>query len=192
MDLVDAELARHRLGGGAVVAGQHDDAQARRRAAPRSRRGVVALIGSATPIRPAAAVDRDEHHGLAVARAAARRARASSPGSIPQLLQQPLLPSATARPSTMPRTPLPVIDSKSLASAELEAPLLAPRRRSPPPADARWPARGWRRAAADRPSSTPAAGIDRGHLAACLRSACRSCRPPACRPWRSARAPRRS
>ena len=36
LDLVDAEIARDRLRGRAVVAGEHHDAQARRGAAPRA------------------------------------------------------------------------------------------------------------------------------------------------------------
>ena len=83
------ELARDRLGGGAAVAGQHDDRAGPRRAAAASASGVEALIGSATPSRPGGcAVDGDEHHRLAVARAAPRPRAARAPGSTPSVVQQ--------------------------------------------------------------------------------------------------------
>ena len=55
-------------------------------------------------------------------------------------------------------------------------------RRSPPRADARCRVRGWPRGAAASASSRPAGGATDDERAACLRSACRSCRRPACRP----------
>ena len=60
-DFVDAELARDRVGRGAAVAGQHDDAHAALRGVPSMRRSRSSLIGSATAMRPASrAVDGDE------------------------------------------------------------------------------------------------------------------------------------
>ncbi len=80
LDLVDAEPPRDGLRGRPAVAGQHDDAQALGAAAPRSASGVVSLIGSATPTRPATlAVDGDEHHRLALAAQAPRPRAASGP-----------------------------------------------------------------------------------------------------------------
>ena len=54
LDAQDAEPPRHRLGRGLAVAGQHDDLDARRRARSRAPPPVDSLIGSATPMAPAA------------------------------------------------------------------------------------------------------------------------------------------
>ena len=77
-------------------------------------RRVVALIGSATPSRPAGRPSTATNiDGLPLARAARPRARVSAPGSTPSVLQQRTVARARpARPSTLPLTPLPVTDSK--------------------------------------------------------------------------------
>ena len=81
-------------GGGAAVAGQHDDAEAVRAQRRDAPRGVVALIGSATAIEPGRpAVDGDEHHGLR-RRAAARRPRLErSRASTPSAASSAALPT---------------------------------------------------------------------------------------------------
>ena len=85
-----------------VVAGQHHDLDAFGLQSWIAS-GVVALIGSATPISPAALpVDRHEHHRLAL-RAAVRFARDNVRGADVKCLEAICaLPSATARPSTLP------------------------------------------------------------------------------------------
>jgi hypothetical protein len=66
LHLVDAELAGHGLRGGAVVAGQHHDAQPSRASCDdRLRRGLLDRIGDAEQAGDAA-VERDEHHRLAL------------------------------------------------------------------------------------------------------------------------------
>ena len=66
MDLVDAEFPRHGLGGGAVVAGEHHDAQPLVvQRLESARRGRLDRIGDAHQTG-GLAVHRDEHHGLAL------------------------------------------------------------------------------------------------------------------------------
>ena len=106
-----------------AVAGQHHDAQALARAAPRAPRACVALIGSATPSRPATAPSTATNItvcALAAQRlgalARARRRRRRAPPAARGC------PSATSWPSTRPATPLPVSESKSLGRARAPAP----------------------------------------------------------------------
>ena len=138
--------ARHRLGGRAAVAGQHDDLQAFRCSArDRLRRRRLDRVGDADePGR--LAVDGDEHHRLALGAEARRRAYELARQST-RLGQQRALPTATRRPSTIARTPLPVTDANSRPP-----PAATPRSRAP--ADDRRGqrmlarrARGWRPAA---------------------------------------------
>ena len=171
----------------AAVAGQHDDAQALARAAPRSPRRVVALIGSATPSRPASAPSTATNiDGLALARAAPRRASASVAGvDAERLAAARALPSATrAAVDASARRPCPVTDSKLVGARRARA----PRSRAPATiAAASGCSLPRSRLAASRSSvvsSKPASGDDRRPAAACLRSACRSCRRRACRPSR--------
>ena len=72
------------------------------------------------------------------------------------------MPSASRRPSTTPTTPLPVGESKSGDGREVELALLARRRRSQAPADARSPAPRSPPVAATSFSSNPLAAND-GH-----------------------------
>ena len=107
--------ARDRLGRRAAVAGQHHDAQAvgvQQRAAPRR---VDALIGSATPSRPAsAAVDGDEHHRLAVAAQLRRPRSRSAPASTPERRRAAVRCRARrGGRRRVPRTPLPVMRLRS-------------------------------------------------------------------------------
>ena len=128
-DLVDAELASDRLRGRLAVAGQHHDAACPRRAASGSPRACSSLIGSATPSSPASrAVDGDEHHRLALARAALRRAARARRDVDAELREERAVADArraARRPA--PTTPWPVIDSKPLRSRDGEA-ALPPRR----------------------------------------------------------------
>ena len=138
------------------------------------------------PGRPA--VDGDEHHRLALA--LQRLGRRSSGGArAPSSRHHRGVAERDARPSTVPLTPLPVIASKS-----------AGRRASAPRASAPRDDRLGQRmlgAALERggePQQLVLVAVRRddvGRAPACPRSACRSCRRPACRPWRSAPAPRR-
>ena len=125
--------------------------------------GVVALIGSATPSRPASRPSTATNITVcAVARAAPRRARPASPTSTPSSSMQRAVAERDARGRRpCPSTPLPVSDSKAPAAAERDAALVARPRRSPPRADARCRARGSPRGAAARSRSTPAGGDDR-------------------------------
>ena len=125
-------------------------------------------------------------------RRAGRSARSASASIVDaqRPASAPVLPSASARPSTRPRTPMPVTDSKSCAGAERQRRACAPRRRSPPRADARCPGRGSPRAAAPRPRRHRPPAIACGTPAG-PRSACRSCRRSACRCGAAARSPRR-
>ena len=152
LDLGDAELARHRLRGGAVVAGQHDDRACRLPAAPRAPAGVVALTGSAMAMTPATlAVDGDEDRRGAVAaqrlglplERGGRRRRARP--------ESAALPSATRRRSTMPIDALAGGRVEAAHRRERRCRARSAARRWRRPADARSPARRWRRAAAARP-----------------------------------------
>ena len=84
---------------------------------------VVSLIGSATPIRPRPAVDRGEHHGLAIG-ALPLGALGQRTGVDVEALQQPLVADRDLAAVRLPRTPLPVIESKSPRLHELKPPLL--------------------------------------------------------------------
>ena len=99
--------------GGAVVAGQHDDADAiRPQARERRRRRRLDRVGDGDdPGR--LAVDRDEHRGRAVAPQRVGLRDSRSPMATPRSSIRSALPSATARPSIVPVTPLPVTDAKS-------------------------------------------------------------------------------
>ena len=193
LDLVDAEPARHRLGRGPVVAGQHDDPDAvgaQRRPAPAA---CVALIGSATAMRPAGpAVDRDEQRRGALA---------------PELVgaRPPASPRATPWSRIMPR-----VAERHRAAVDRAGHALARHRGE---LGRRPPAARPRSLAAATMAAASGCSLDRSRLAAsdrtvvlrrcparrrrrspaaCPRSACRSCRPPACRPSPAAPAPRRS
>ena len=138
LDLGDAELARHRHRGGAVVAGQHDDGDAFGLAAPRAPLRPTALTGSAMAISARdLAVDGDEDRGRALApqplgvALQAARSRCSSSA------RNRALPSTTRRRSTMPIAPLPVGESKPRTGAKLDACARPPPRRSRGRADAR-------------------------------------------------------
>ena len=174
--------------GRAAVAGQHHDADARRRAARAIASGVVALIGSATPSSPASRpstatnIDRLRRRRAAPRARVGERRRASTPSS----LDQRALPSATA-PAVdhADARPCPAIDSKLGAIAERDAARLG----------ARDDRRGQRMLAAAlearrEPQQLVLArrrrvGATTRPASACPRSACRSCRRPACRPSRS-------
>ena len=83
----------------------------------------------------------------------------------PSSARNAALPSSDARgrrPS--PSAPLPVGESKSVASPSVELALVRGARRWRRRADARWRARRWRRAAAASASSKPSARHDRDHL----------------------------
>ena len=123
-DLVDARAARATAcGGRAVVAGEHDDREPSSRSA-RIASGVVGLIGSATPTSPAArAVDRDEHHRLALARCSALRAlgeRRRVDASLGE--QRARCRCATRAAVDVPRTPLPVTRLEVARRARARAP----------------------------------------------------------------------
>ena len=193
LDLVDAELLRHRLGRGAVVAGQHDDAHASRACSASSAAGRRRLdrIGDRDDAR-GLAVDREEDRGRAVAAAAAR---ASAPAAPARCRAPPGISRCRARRvrrSTMPTTPLPVGESKPRTSGELDAALARRPRRSRARADARCARSTLAASRSSSVSSKPSRGDHARRPWACLRSACRSCRPPACRPSPCAPAPRRS
>ena len=194
LDLGDAELARRPPA--AVVRLSPVSMTMRmpsaRRAAKRRRRCRLDRIGDRDDAGRLA-VDRDEHRGRAVARAARRRALRASPLTMPELVEQ--LRVADARPAAADRAGDALAGdarrNPRRPAARARAP--SPRRRSRRRADARSSARGSR--ASDkhrRLRRSPARRHDRDRRAACLRSACRSCRPPACRSSRSAPAPRHS
>jgi hypothetical protein len=87
------------------------------------------------------------------------------------------LPMASVRPSTRPVTPRPVGESKSSTGGS--GGRAWPRGPPPRPADARLAVPARRRGAAVR--LVQAVGGATATTAAAPRSACRSCRPPACR-----------
>ena len=108
----------------AVVAGQHDDAHAvRAQAVERRRRRRLDRIGDGDDAGRLA-VDGDEQHRRAVAAAARRRVPREIADATPRSSISFALPSATARPPTVPVTPLPVTDAKSVASCRAHAALL--------------------------------------------------------------------
>ena len=118
------------------------------------------------------AVDREEHHRLRH-RARSRLLRFKSTEREPEIAHEPALPSATTRPSTSPLTPLPVTE-RTPRARPASRPVRVPRRRSPRRAGARWRARRAAASRAGRPRPIPRRQ-DRDHVAACLRSVCRSC-----------------
>ena len=151
-------LLRDGLRGRPAVAGQHHDADALGvQRADRLGRAVLDRIRDAD--QPAElAVDRDEHDGLAVAAQRPRRARRARRARRRASSISARLPSATSRRRPCPRTPLPVIDSKPVASRERDAALLGAlddRRRERMLAAA-LEARGEPRAASARRSPAPA------------------------------------
>ncbi len=109
LHLVEPQLAGDRLGGGAAVAGEHDDAQPfGMQRADRLRGGLLDRVGHPEQAG-GPAVDGDKHHRLPLA--AQRLGRLGQGARVdPQVLHAELrLPRATCRPSTRPVTPLPVI-----------------------------------------------------------------------------------
>ena len=137
------------------------------------------MIGSATATRPASrpSIATNMTPCPSDARSSARAQRRTS---TPRSAISALLPSATSRPSTVPVTPLPVCDSKSLDDGTLEPLLLGA-------LDDRGRQRmlaARSRAAARRRSLgfLEAFSRDDGDQRGLPRSACRSCRRPACRP----------
>ncbi len=192
LDLGDAEPPRDRLRGGAVVAGQHDDAQCRPRRAPRAPRGVVALTGSAMAITPASLPSTATKIAVAPSprsRSASASSAAVAMPSSARKLRVAERRCAGARPCRS-RPCRPANRSRS-TRAERDAALGRRRddRRRQRMLAAR--ARRWRRGAAPRLRRSRAPARWR-RPSACLRSACRSCRPPACRPSPCAPAPRHS
>ncbi len=83
----------------------------------RSAEGVVTLIGSATAIRPAARPSTARNITLAPSARRRRASASSADTSTPVSRISAVLPSASAWPSTWPRTPMPLEDSKSCAGA---------------------------------------------------------------------------
>ena len=157
LDLVDAELPRDGLRGGAVVAGQHDDADAFGRAAPSSASGVVALTGSAMAMTPASLPSmRDEDRGRAVAAqplGLARRARRVD-AELGQELRVAEHDACGRRPCRS--RPCRSASRSPRTVRERELALRARPRRWRRPADARSRARRWRQAAAPRSRRSPA------------------------------------
>ena len=122
---------------------------------------VVGLIGSATPISPAGRPSTATNITVSPSARRFSALSADGPGSMSRLSRSRRLPSATVRPSTVPRTPLPVSEFElaRVQAGRGRAPWR--HRRSPPPADARSPARGSRPGAAapPRPRPRPAASV---------------------------------
>ena len=123
-------------------------------------------------------------------RAAVRLRLASAAVAMPSSARNLALPSATRLPSTMPIAPLPDGASKSLTASKIDL-AFGGRRNDGRGERMLARARRWRRTAAgcSRRNCAPARWR---RPSACLRSACRSCRRPACRFSPCARAPRRS
>ena len=137
------------------------DASARRRA---SAAAVVALIGSATATTPAGLPSTATNSAVAPSlpqRLGLRGQRARRRRRAPSI--SAALPSATARPSTVPVTPLPVIDAKPRLGSSGSAALARRRDDGARRADARSPAPGWPRAAAGRLLDDARRGNDRDH-----------------------------
>ena len=98
------ELARHRLGGGAAVAGEHDDAQALGRGAGASPRGWTALIGIGHAEQPGERGRRRRRTSRSARRARSSSARARERRRVDAsaLPADARLPSATRRPVDAP------------------------------------------------------------------------------------------
>ena len=194
LDLVDAEAPRHRLRGRAVVAGQHDDADAFALERGDRVRGVVALIGSAMAIDAGGLPSIGDEDAVAPSRRSAlglggerrrRRCRAR-PG-------RRRCRSATWRPlDNAGRRPCRSALSKSADLGEREprfsraaATMARAERMLAAALEARREAQQLVLVECRRRPRSPSASAG-------PRSACRSCRRPACRPSPCARAPRRS
>ena len=150
-------LRSDRLGGGSVVARQHDDLQSLLVQRPdRFGRGVLDRIRDADQAG-GPAVDRDEHDRLALAAKRRRLAHPARAGSIASVLQQRAV-AERDRPAT-DRASHALAGCRLEVGRRLQSELRSPRRRrrSPPPADARSPARGSRRARATSSSPKPGA-----------------------------------
>ncbi len=178
----------------AVVAGQHHDRGCLVAAAPASPPRSWSLIGSATPSSPAGRPSTATNTTVC----ASRRRRSARRSERPRV-------DSTARRGTraLPTDDACAVDAARARPAghRLESPRLrrqreprarCARRRSRRPADARSlaPAPAARRSSSR--SSQALGRPDRRVTRGLPSSACRSCRPRACRPSRAARAPRRS
>ena len=195
-DVVDAETARHRLRGRAVVAGQHDDLQALG-VQCRIASGVVALIGSATPSSPAGCPSTATNITVCPSARSSSARAASGPGSTRSCCSNARLPSATAWPSTVPVTPLPLIAWKSAGFEQVHASRRGPATIAPAsgcslPCSRLAASRSTRHRPGRLGERPPPASV-------CPPSACPSCPPPGCSPcagprWlrRFGTAPRRS
>ena len=119
----DAEALGDGVRGGAVVAGEHHDADAVCRAAPSSAAGVVALTGSAMAMAPASLPSTARKMAVAPSLRAAVRLRCAERRGVDVRVRREIWRCrARARlPSTMPVTPLPAGASKfaHVASVEL-------------------------------------------------------------------------
>ena len=159
-----------------------------RREALAARRSAIAsaaesLIGSAMPSRPGRpAVDRDEDNGLARRGAGPRPVRRAAPASIPSSSSSAGLPTATAGPSTR------ALDAPAGVRAGTPRPWVIVSPRSRAAAGDRRGQRVLARLLQARGQAQQLRLVLAGRRprprppAACPRSACRSCRPPACRP----------
>ena len=143
-------FSRHRRRGDSIVAGQHDDLDAvilQHLERFRGRR--LDRIGNADE-SGGAAVDRDEHHGLAIFALRVGVGGNSVDGDAERAHQRAHCRAQQRAPRYVPVTPWPVTDLKSSADRERQLALFGACRRSRPPADARCRARGWRRVAKRR------------------------------------------
>ena len=160
----------------------------------RAPRGVVGLdrIGDGDDAGQPA-VDRDEH------RRSRRRARSSSasassaPASTPSSSSSARVAERDARAARPCRvTPLPVGESKLVGLGQRRARARAAAATIAAASGCSLPRSTLAASRSSSASSKPSARHDRDDASACPRSACRSCRRPACRPSPGARAPRRS
>ena len=137
-----------------------------RSAAQRLRRRRLDRIGDREQRRRAWPSTATKIDGRAVARAAARPLSRSAAVSTPSSAEIAGVAERDAScPSTLPVDALAGRRSRTRSTAaSVELALLGSARRSPAPADARWRARRWRRAAAARLSSNAVGGDDRDDL----------------------------
>ena len=189
--IVDAELAGDRLGRAPVVAGEHDDAHARPRAACRSASCVVGLIGSAMAMTPPGlpSTRQKQRRGPLPAQRVGLRLRDPRARSRDRpSARRCRAPPGGRRPC--PITPLPVTDANvvRLRDGKIRAPCGRDDGGGERMLARPLKARRERQDSCFRQAFAPARSRPR---AACLRSACRSCRRPAYRPSPSAPAPRR-
>ena len=169
-------LSRHRFGRGAAVARQHDDAQALLVQQPdRFRRRCPDRIGDAEQAGrlPSTATNMTVWPSPRNASAAC----SSSPGAMPQCLRTARVAQCDRLcPPTVPATPLPVIERKSLTAASARS--CAPARRDDRGRQrmfaGAFQAGGQPQQVAVHPS--PAGRRRPTSGAACLRSVFRSCR----------------